>query len=148
MWSGPDVPVQLTWKGDAVRTAVAAAERTGLTETLDAAVTDARATHGWKSRTGAALASIRREDVKAKSARGFVGAFGFEPIGLVGNLHRARSRQTGRLRKASKWDMHGLFLEIGSHGRPGDHTIRRAADREFPHLWERIRTHLPANVRA
>ena len=76
-----------------------------------------------------------------------LGAFGFEPIALPGNTHRARSRKTGRLRRPKTWDMHGLFLEIGFRGRPGDHTIRRAADREFPKLAERLRAHLPAELR-
>ncbi|MDE3095599.1 MAG: hypothetical protein KGK07_06320 [Chloroflexota bacterium] len=137
------------WRAAQLLAFAAAAERAAVIETLDAAVADAKASHGWQSRTGAALLSIRREDPRPSAAgRGVLGAFGFEPIPLVGNTHRERSRKTGRLRQPRTWDMHGLFLEIGFRGRPGDHTIRRAADREFPTLPERIRAHLPAELRA
>jgi hypothetical protein len=137
------------WRAQELLSKAADAERAAVVETLDAAVAAAKADHGWRSRTGAALASIRREDPKpAARGRGVLGAFGFEPIALVANTHRARSRKTGRLRAPRRWDMHGLFLEIGFRGRPGDHTIRRAADREFPHLAERLRAHLPRELRA
>ena len=143
------MPVVITnWRARELLAKAAVAERAAVIETLDAAVADAKASHGWQSRTGAALLSIRREEPKpAAAGRGVLGAFGFEPIPLAGNTHRARSRKTGRLRRPRTWDMHGLFLEIGFRGRPGDHTIRRAADREFPHLAERLRAHLPAELR-
>ena len=153
----------LTWRAQELLSRLATAERAALIETLDAAVADAKASHGWQSRTGAARFSIQREDLKFRSEeaglrlalagqgsgeRGLVGAFGFEPIPLTGNTHRARSQKTGRLRKPRKWDVHGLFLEIGFRGHPGDHTIRRVADREFPRFPERIRQHLPADLRS
>ena len=144
------MPTVITdWRATQLLAIAAQAERAAVIETLDAAVADAKASHGWQSRTGAALLSIRREDPKpAAAGRGVLGAFGFEPIPLAGNTHRARSRKTGRLRRPKTWDMHGLFLEIGFRGRPGDHTIRRAADREFPKLAERIRAQLPKELRA
>ena len=137
------------WRAAQLLAVVAKAERAAIIQTLDAAVADAKASHSWQSRTGAALLSIRREEPKPTAiGRGVLGAFGFEPIPLPGNTHRARSRTSGRLRRPKRWDMHGLFLEIGFRGRPGDHTIRRAADREFPKLAERLRAHLPAELRA
>ena len=144
------MPTVITnWRAQQLLAIAAKAERAAVVETLDAAVADAKADHGWQSRTGAALLSIRREEPKpAAAGRGVLGAFGFEPIPLAGNTHRARSRKSGRLRRPKRWDMHGLFLEIGFRGRPGDHTIRRAADREFPKLAERMRAHLPKELRA
>ena len=142
-------PIIRNWRAKELLSKAAQAERAAVIETLDAAVADAKASHGWQSRTGAALVSIRREDPRpADQGRGVLGAFGFEPIPLAGNTHRARSRKSGRLRRPKRWDMHGLFLEIGFRGRPGDHTIRRAADREFPKLAERMRAHLPTELRA
>jgi hypothetical protein len=153
----------LNWRAHELLSTLATAERAALIETLDAAVAAAKADHGWQSRTGAALSSIQREDVQFRSEeaglrlalagrgtgeRGLVGAFGFIPIPLTGNTHRARSQKTGRLRKPRKWDVHGRFLEIGFRGRPADHTIGRAAAREFPRFPERIRQHLPADLRS
>lgn len=153
----------LNWRAQELLTAVATAERAALIETLDAAVAAAKANHGWQSRTGTALSSIQREDVKFRSEeaglrlalagrgtgeRGLVSAFGFMPVALTGNTHRARSQKTGRLRKPRKWDVHGIFLEIGFRSRSGDRTIRRAADREFPKFPERIRQHLLADMRS
>lgn len=162
--------VELTWYGSALGQAVRDAERAAIAETLDAAVDHAKAHHSWTSRTGAALASIRRADI-VPSPGAVSSYFGFMPIALT-NPHRARSQKTGRLRKASKWDMHGLFLEIGWSERgsgpsasyverlrriqrgarggyhPGDWTVHGAAEHEFPHLWERIRAHLPADMRS
>jgi len=155
---------RIEWRAQQLLEITSKAEARAIIETLDAAVVAAKADHGWRSRTGAALFSIGREPGlkfitenqaytnalagRGSGARGLTGAFGFLPIPLHYNIHRARSRKSGRLRKPRKWDMHGLFLEIGFRGRPGDHTIGRAAAREFPRFPERIRQHLPADLRS
>lgn len=135
------------WFADEIYRKIAVAEAGAVIETLDAAVASAKADHGWQTRTGAAEQSIQRvlSDGTAgqkvggiRLDRGARGAFGFVPIDVIGPVKPRRSQKTGRLRKAKHWDMHGFFLEVGFRGRAGDHTIRRAGDREFPQLAERI----------
>jgi hypothetical protein len=106
--------MRITWHGDNVKKAVDHAVTAAMDETLDKAADQARSSHpGWSDDTGAASRGIHGEHAKAH---------GKETVGeLVGD------------------EPYTIFLEIGANGHPGDHTLRRAGDREFPHLTERIR---------
>ena len=105
--------VRLDWRGDEVKHMVHAAERSALSETAEAAVRRAKTSHpGWKSVTGEAEASIRTMGIEEK-----------------GPQLRARFGSTLP---------YFIFLEVGSRGRAGDSTLRRAADVEGGHLRERI----------
>lgn len=104
----------MAWHGDRVAERVHDAEAEGLAETGERIVDRARSDHpGWKSRTGEAERSIIHEDVR-RDANG------------------SRMRVGSRLGRF-------IFLEIGSRGRAGDHTLRRAKDVEAGHLAERIK---------
>jgi len=105
--------VRVTWKGDALKRQLHDAEVGALTDTAAAAAERARSSHpGWRNETGATEASIEASAARRESS-GAVATFG------------------SKLR-------HFLYLEIGYRGRPGDHTLRRAADVEGGHIGQRI----------
>lgn len=138
------VTVRTTWHGEELQKRMRAAEQGALEETAQLATARARAVHpGWQSRTGQAEASIQpiRLTRQLTHAAAFIA---FLPIPLTGNAHRARSRKTGRLRKPKKWDMHGIFLEIGFLGRPGARALDAAARQHMPGLAARISRRLQA----
>lgn len=105
--------VSLQWFGAEVRKRIRAAEGKAVGQTLDAAAARARGSHRWKNRSGKLQDSIRSFGVNTEGQR-VVGEFGY-----------------GR--------GYGLFQEIGFRGRAGDHTLRRAGDRQFTDLADRLR---------
>jgi hypothetical protein len=107
------VKPRLDWKGDDVLAKVHDAERAGLEETGEKMVERARSSHpSWRSQTGDAENSITTDPVE-------------------------RTESGARLRFGSTLGRF-IFLEIGSRGHAGDHTLRRASDVEGGHLAERI----------
>ncbi len=52
---------RIEWRAQQLLEITSKAEAAAIIETLDAAVVAAKADHGWRSRTGAALFSIQRE---------------------------------------------------------------------------------------
>lgn len=109
--------VRLDWRGNQLKEQVAAAAVDAVGDTASAAASRARASHpGWKSQTGATEASIKAE----------------------------RTTRDGHVARATFGSSlpHFLFIEIGSRGRAGDHTLRRAGDVEGGHLAQRIASRL------
>lgn len=107
----------IDWKGREVQSRVERATVTASNIVLDRATRAAKSSHpGWRNVTGRAEASIR-----AKRA---------EPRG---------SEVNGALYSDVDYF---IFLEIGSYGRTGDATLRRAGDAEFHKLAEEIRRNL------
>jgi hypothetical protein len=87
-------------------------------DTTAAAAISAKQNHpGWRNRTGTAEGSLRMEPAR-RHGRIFRGLFGSFDVAYF------------------------IWLEIGARGRPGDHTLRRAADAEFPKLGARLRARL------
>lgn len=109
--------VRVDFKGKEVAKRVHEAEERGLKMTGAQMVERARSSHpGWKSQTGEAERSIQAEPVE-------------------------RTATGARLRFGSSLARF-IWLEIGSRGRAGDSTLRRAADVEGGHLGERVRSEL------
>jgi len=108
---------QGTWRGDELRAATERAMSEAMVEVLDDAVRIARTSHTWRDRTGAAAASIGREQT---------------PRRVAGRVQAAFFSSLPRF----------IWLEIGARGRAGDNTLRRASDVAFPKLGERIRQRL------
>lgn len=85
-----------------------------INDTTARAAIFAKRNHGWANRTGTAEGSIRMVPARKVSATRFRGAFG-------------------------SFDVHYfLFLELGTRFMRPDHTLRRAADAEFPKLGARL----------
>lgn len=105
--------VRVEWHGDAMHKRIRGISESALRETIDKAASSARSNHGWKSRTGKLQAGIDYVGLES-SKDGLVGSFGYS-------------------------ESYGLFQEIGFRGRPGDHTLRRAGDREFTSLADRMK---------
>lgn len=113
--------VRLDWRGGTVVKDVHAAELRALDTTAEKMVVRARSSHpGWKTRTGAAEASLSAEKAERKG-------------------------QGARVRWGSSLARF-LFLEIGARGRAGDSTLRRASDVEGGHLGDRIRDELKGKL--
>lgn len=104
--------VRVEWHGPAMQKRIRAITEDALRETIDKAASAARSQHGWKSRSGKLQAGIDYVGLES-SKDGLVGSFGYS-------------------------EPYGLFQEIGFRGHPGDHTLRRAGDREFTSLAGRI----------
>lgn len=91
----------------------------GGNDTLAQSVIQAKQNHpGWKNVTGAAEGSIALRGMQESGGGHFKGQFG--SYGVI----------------YFKW------LEIGTERHNADHTIRRAADVTFPHVWENVRKYL------
>jgi hypothetical protein len=112
----PDVPqVRLTWFGRDIESQLLGVVPKAMDDTTAAAAIRAKQSHpGWKNVTGTAEGSIRGDPAKRFSS-GWRALFGSFDVAYF------------------------IWLEIGARGRAGDHTIRRAADIEFPSLGRRIR---------
>lgn len=89
-------------------------------KTLSQAVESAKKNHpGWRTRTGKAERSIKITRPFEKTGEGkFSGAIGSTGVDYF------------------------IWLEIGTRFHPGDHTLRRAADRTFPRLWDNVKEYL------
>jgi len=91
----------------------------GGNDTLAESVIQAKGNHpGWENRTGAAEGSIAMRGMKAVGNGHYKGRFGSYGIAYF------------------------IWLEIGTQAHAADHTIRRAADKVFPSVWNAIRRHL------
>lgn len=106
------------WRGPQVAEKVRQAALAGADETLEAAAQRARSDHGWANVTGTAEESIQAQ-----------------PAEMHGD------RVTGQFGSYGEDAVYFIWLETGKAGRPGDDTLRRAADAEFPGLRDRIRGH-------
>jgi hypothetical protein len=103
---------EFVWKGNARRADIEDAIRKGIDMTTSAAVVPAK--RETPVRTGIAQGSVRSEPARKEGAR-WVGRFG-------------------------SWNVaYFIWLEIGARGRPGRHMLRRAADAEFPKVFENIK---------
>lgn len=98
------------WNAPAIQTRIRGAEETSVRKTLDQAAAAARGSRRTKSRSG--KLRIQVFDVR-RTADGVTGDFGYT-------------------------EGYGMFHEIGFRGRAGDHTLRRAGDREFTRLAETL----------
>lgn len=104
-----------------LRRRVEAAVPEAIDDVTSAAAIFAKGHHpGWNNRTGTAEGSIRMEPATRAGSGRWRGAFGSFDVDYF------------------------LWLEIGARGRPGDHTLQRAADVEFRHLGARLRERLAA----
>ncbi len=112
------VSFRLDWKGPAIDRAIAdRAIPNAMNDTTATAAIAAKSSHpGWRNRTGIAEGSIRGDPAKKVGAGTWLALFGSFDVNYF------------------------IWLEIGARGRSGDHTIRRAADKEFPKLADRIRS--------
>jgi hypothetical protein len=85
-------------------------------DTTAAAAIYAKQNHpGWNNRTGTAEGSIRFEPARKLATGKYRGSFGSYDVNYF------------------------IYLELGARGRPGDRTLQRAADVEFPTLGRRLR---------
>lgn len=84
-------------------------------DTTAAAAISAKSNHGWHNRTGAAESSIRFEPARKVGPSLFRGLFGSFAVDYF------------------------IFLELGTRYMRADHTLRRAADAEFPSIARRLR---------
>lgn len=90
------------------------AARQAVDDVTAAAAIYAKQNHpGWNNVTGLAEGSIRMEPAVDEGER-VVGYFGSYDVNYF------------------------IWLEIGANGHPGDYTLRRAADAEFPSLGRRL----------
>lgn len=104
-------------------------------DTTAAAAIYAKQNHGWKNITGTAEGSIRMERAKKISPERFRGLFGsfdvnyfiFLELGHFAASERGFQFTGGRPESAFARMVHG------------DHTLRRAADAEFPKIGRRLR---------
>lgn len=109
---------RLSWNGDNLERRLRKAALAAIDDTTAAAALYARQNHpGWHNRTGTAEGSIRMEPARDVGGRQYRGLFGSFDVDYF------------------------IWLEIGARGRPGDYTLRRAADAEFPHVLRRFRAH-------
>jgi len=108
---------QGTWNGDDLVRLKDRATEEAMGEVLDEAVRVARTSHSWEDRTGEASASIQREPT----------------------IRRVGERRAGSLFSSLA---RFIYLELGSRGRSGDNTLRRAGDVAFPKLGRRIKRRL------
>lgn len=109
--------VHVDWHGGPLSERILDAAVDAAGDTAAAAARRARASHpGWKSHTGGTEASIQAE-------------------------RATRDRRSARVKFGSSM-RHFIFLEIGSRGRAGDHTLRRAGDVEGGHFAQRIAARL------
>jgi hypothetical protein len=109
--------VRLDWRGKGLPPILREAARRAIDDTTAAAAIQAKSDHPtWKNVTGTAEGSIRGDPARILSTvvRGLFGSFDVNYF---------------------------IWLEIGARGRSGDRTLRRAADKEFPHLGRRLRAH-------
>ena len=91
----------------------------GINDTTAAAVISAKRNHpGWKNRTGAAEGSIRQRPAVIVGQNRYRGGFGSFAV------------------------FYFIFLELGTRFITADHTLRRAADAEFPRIGANIARHL------
>ena len=113
---------RLVWRGAQVSAHVRSASHGAISDTIRAASGDAAA--NTRRRTGAAAEAVESHPrpVVDQGSR-VVGTWGADPH------HRAGWRY--------------LFIEKGVRGRPGDHTLQRAADANYrPGLLNRLRGRL------
>lgn len=104
--------VRLEWFGPDLLRRIKGAEESAIHKTLDRAASAASAGRRTKRRTG--KLQIQKFDVR-RSGNGVVGDFGYT-------------------------QGYGFFHEVGFRGRAGDHTLRRAGDREFTKLATDLRS--------
>lgn len=104
---------RLEWRGKQVAARVRAATEQAVTDTVQAAANDARATHWWGNRRGQLAGEVVAE-----------------PARTIG------SRTTGRFGSTRTRGFYGLILEYRTPW------LRPAADRNFPDLAGRIRWRL------
>lgn len=106
--------------GKAVSNKVELAILKGGGKTLAQAAESARRNHpGWRNQTFKAERSIQVTEPMHKGSNGqFSGNFGSKGVDYF------------------------IWLEIGTRFHPGDHTLRRAADRTFPKVWDNIKEYL------
>lgn len=86
-----------------------------INETTARAAIFAKRNHGWSNRTGTAEGSIRMEPAVKVGANRYRGRFGSFDVAYF------------------------IYLELGTRFMRADHTLRRAADAEFPRLPARLR---------
>lgn len=103
--------MSLEWRGDAIKAKVHQAAAEATTETLEAAIDDARI--NTPVLTGEARDSLRRDN------DGTDQTWGYHVVD-----------EEGRDR--------GIWIEIGANGRSGHHALRRAADNQYPRHAGRI----------
>jgi len=109
--------VRLEWKGDKLPPLMREAAKRGIDDTTAKAAITAKQSHPtWRNVTGTAEGSIRGDPAKILGDR-VAGLFGSFDVNYF------------------------IWLEIGARGRAGDYTIRRAADKDFPHLVAAILIH-------
>lgn len=84
-------------------------------DTTAAAAISAKSNHGWRNRTGTAEGSIRMEPARQIGPAHYRGLFGSFDVNYF------------------------IFLELGTRFIGADHTLRRAADAEFPKIGARLR---------
>lgn len=110
--------IRREWNGVRISNRVAGAALRAIDDTTAAASLSARQHHGWRNRTGTAEGSIRPEPARQVGPAHFRGLFGSFDVNYF------------------------IWLEIGARGRPGDYTLRRAADAEFPKVGDRFAAHM------
>lgn len=92
-----------------------AAAPAALDDTTAAAAIQAKQDHGWRNRTGTAEGSIRMDPARKTGPGRWRGRFGSFDVAYF------------------------RFLELGTRFIRADHTLRRAADAEFPRLGANLR---------
>jgi hypothetical protein len=103
-----------TWRDREVRALLEECARRGIDDTTAAAAIFSKGHHpNWQNRTGTAEGSIRGQPARRERG-GIVGRFGSFDVDYF------------------------IWLEIGANGHPGDNTLRRGADAEFPKAPQRI----------
>lgn len=107
-------------------------------DTTAAAAISAKQHHGWRNRTGTAEGSIRMEPAERRGALRWRGRFGSFDVDYFIFLELGAHYASARGFQHDTTDFSNVFVGF----RSGDHTLRRAADAEFPTLGARLRRHL------